>query len=42
MPFESEKQERWMRANKPAMARRWTKEHGSLIGKYPKKKKRGK
>ena len=26
MPFESEKQRRWMHANKPAMAKKWEKE----------------
>jgi len=26
MPFESEKQRRWMHANKPEMAKRWEKE----------------
>ena len=33
MPFRSEKQRSWMWANKPAMARKWTKEHGSTIAK---------
>lgn len=34
MPFKSEKQRRWMHANKPAMAKRWEEEQ--------KKKKKGK
>jgi len=29
MPFETEKQRRWMWMNKPKMARKWTDEHGS-------------
>ena len=29
MPFRSEDQRRWMWANKPKMARKWTDEHGS-------------
>ena len=39
MPFRSEKQRRWMWANEPKMARKWTDEHGSTpvkakVGKY--------
>lgn len=29
MPFVSEKQRRWMWANMPELARRWTEEYGS-------------
>jgi len=29
MPFQSEKQRRWMWKNKPDMAKKWTDEHGS-------------
>lgn len=39
MPFRSEKQRRWMWANKPAMAKRWSKKYGS---KPRKKRKKGK
>jgi uncharacterized Zn-binding protein involved in type VI secretion len=38
MPFRSEDQRRWMWANKPKMARKWTEEHGST----PVKAKKGK
>ena len=39
MPFRSEEQRKWMWANKPKMARKWTDEHGSTpvkakAGKY--------
>ena len=38
MPFKSEKQRRWMWANKPEMAKKWTKEHGSTpVGSSKKK-----
>ena len=33
MPFRSEKQRRYLWANEPEIARRWTKEHGSRIQK---------
>jgi len=33
MPFKSEKQRRYLWANEPEIARRWTKEHGSRIQK---------
>lgn len=32
MPFASAKQERWMRANHPAIAARWTSEFGTFKG----------
>lgn len=38
MPFKSEKQRRWMHANKPAMAKRWEKE----TKKKRRRKRRGK
>jgi hypothetical protein len=38
MPFRSEKQRRWMWANRPDIAKRWTAKYGKRI--YPKKKKR--
>ena len=31
MPFQSEKQKKWMWANKPEMAREWTSEYGSKV-----------
>lgn len=37
MPFKSTKQRRWMWANKPKMAREWTKKYGSKIGGRRKK-----
>lgn len=37
MPFKSEKQRRWMHANKPEMAKKWEAE-----SKGKKKKKKGK
>ena len=37
MPFKSEKQRRYLWAKEPAIARKWTKEHGSK----PVKKKSG-
>jgi hypothetical protein len=41
MPFQSEKQRRWMWANDPEMARRWTDKYGSKpVGKLKAKKKR--
>ena len=36
MPFKSKKQEKWMWANKPAMAHKWEKKYGT----YKKKKKK--
>lgn len=33
MPFKSDKQRRWMYANKPAMAKRWSKEEKAGRGK---------
>ena len=33
MPFKSDKQRRYLWANEPEIARRWTKEHGSRIQK---------
>ena len=32
MPFKSEKQRRWVHANKPGMARRWEEEEGGHAG----------
>ena len=40
MPFKSEKQRRWMYANKPEMAARWSAEEEHLEKKKKKKKKR--
>ena len=48
MPFKSTKQRRWMWANKPALAKRWTEKYGSKPKPSKKKatksksKKRGK
>ena len=39
MPFKSKKQERWMWANKPTMAKKLTAEHGSKIVSKSKKKR---
>ena len=41
MPFKSVKQRKWMWANKPDMAKKWTKEHSSKV-QPTKKKKAGK
>lgn len=38
MPFKSEKQRRWMYANKPGMAREWTRKYGSKPQKKGRKK----
>jgi hypothetical protein len=40
MPFKSSKQRRWMYANKPALAKKWTKKYGSKVGGGRRKKKR--
>lgn len=40
MPFRSEKQRAWMFANKPKMAEKWAKEHGTAIQKKEKKEKK--
>ena len=42
MPFRSVRQRKWMWKNKPEMAKKWTKEHGSKIVKSKKTKKRKK
>jgi len=31
MPFKSEKQKRWMYANKPKLAKKWAKKYGARI-----------
>jgi hypothetical protein len=31
MPFRSEKQRRWLYANEPEVAKKWTKKYGSKI-----------
>ncbi len=36
MPFKSKKQEKWMWANKPEMAKKWEKKYGT----FKKKKKK--
>lgn len=33
MPFRSKKQRAWMYANKPKLAKKWTKKYGSKIRK---------
>lgn len=38
MPFKSEKQRKWMHANKPKMAEKWEKE--AKAAKKPKKRKK--
>lgn len=40
MPFRSEKQRRWMWANEPEIARRWTSEYGSKVVKRMAKRRR--
>lgn len=42
MPFRSERQRRWMWANKPEMARKWTDKYGSSIESVMMKKKKKK
>ncbi len=39
MPFKSEKQRRWLWANKPSIAKRWAKKYGSKSKKKGKGKK---
>lgn len=39
MPFKSEKQRRWMWANEPEMARRWSDEEGEARNSHVNKKK---
>lgn len=39
MPFKSEKQRKWMWANKPGLARKWAKKYGSKIRRSGGKKK---
>lgn len=38
MPFKSEKQRKFLYANKPKLAKKWTKKYGSKIVKKKKKK----
>ena len=40
MPFESEKQRRWMWANNPDMAKKWASEEKAKKKKKKKKKKK--
>lgn len=37
MPFKSESQRKYLYANEPAVARRWTKKYGSKVGGKKKK-----
>lgn len=37
MPFKSRKQEKWMWANKPKIAREWEDIYGTFKGVHPKK-----
>lgn len=37
MPFKSAKQRRWMYANKPGLARKWSKKYGNKIDRKKKK-----
>lgn len=39
MPFKSEKQKKFMFANHPEIAKRWTKKYGSKPRKYRRKRK---
>jgi hypothetical protein len=38
MPFRSEKQRKYLYANKPKLAKKWTKKYGGKIKKKKKKK----
>jgi hypothetical protein len=40
MPFKSERQRRWMWANKPAMAKRWAKHSRKRKRKHRRKRQR--
>jgi len=40
MPFRSEKQRKYLFANEPAVAKKWTKKYGSKIVKKKKRKKK--
>lgn len=40
MPFRSAKQRRWMWANRPDIAKRWSKKYGSKVGGGKSKKQR--
>jgi len=40
VPFKSKKQEKWMWANKPKMARKWAKKYGSFRKLASKRKKK--
>jgi hypothetical protein len=42
VPFKSEKQRRWLWANRPDLARKWTNEYGSGVSKRKKKRKKKK
>jgi hypothetical protein len=41
MPFQSEKQRRYMHANHPEIARRWEHEYGSAVKRDRTKNRRG-
>jgi len=40
MPFKSKKQRAWMYANKPSLAKKWTKKYGSKIKRKSRRKKK--
>ena len=40
MPFRSEKQRKYLFANEPAVAKKWSKKYGSKIVKKKKRKKK--
>jgi hypothetical protein len=40
VPFRSEKQRKYLFANEPAVAKKWTKKYGSKIVKKKKRKKK--
>jgi len=40
MPFQSEKQKKWLRINKPEVYKRWMEEYGPRIQPGKKKKKK--
>jgi hypothetical protein len=42
MPFKSEKQKKWMFANKPKLAKKWVKKYGKKVRKNVRHTRKGK
>ena len=42
MPFKSEKQRKWMWANEPELAKKWSKKYGNKIQRSARKKRKKK